>query len=325
MRLFAKKSLGQHFLNSPGVLRKIIDAATLTTGETVLEIGPGTGVLTRALLDAGARVIAVEKDARAIAMLEQTFFKECSSDQLTIIEGDILDPALFNSSPSLTPQDNTTQASVSTPDSLRIKKLAQLSTLKNGNFSLIANIPYYITGAILEKFLEHGPRPDRIVILVQKEVAERIVARDGKESILSVSVKAFGIPKLVAVVPPGAFTPPPTVDSAILSITDISTQKFNLRELDQGSHPGQNSADDAKIDIQHFFKIVKAGFAHKRKFALRNIESLIDSNTVLTREKLESAWKDSNLDPKVRAEDMTVGQWMEMTRKLSTNQENQAN
>ncbi len=151
MPLFAKKSLGQHFLNSSHVLSQIIDAAQVQKGEPVLEIGPGTGVLTKALLNVGAQVIAVEKDHRAIAMLEQTFFNEMKSGQIKLIQGDILE---VDSGP-----------------------VSPLSVLPD-SFSLIANIPYYITGAILEKFLEHGPRPHKMVLLVQKEVAERIVARD---------------------------------------------------------------------------------------------------------------------------------------------------
>lgn len=294
MKLFAKKSLGQHFLNSPGILAKIIAAAELKAGETVLEIGPGTGFLTRELLKTGARVIAIEKDQRAIVMLKQDFFKECASGDLVIIEGDILDPDIFSKA------NTSTQPIVSAA-----------SNLDNGQFALIANIPYYITGAILEKFLEYGPRPNRMVLLVQKEVAERIVARDAKESILSVSVKAFGIPKLVAVVPPGAFTPPPTVDSAILSITEISAERFEPSDSGVG-----DSGVRSKIDIQHFFKLVKAGFAHKRKFALRNIESLIGSNTTLTREKLEHAWSEVRLDPKLRAEDMSVEQWVNLVSKI---------
>lgn len=319
MLLHAKKSLGQHFLNSPSVLRKIIDAAELKTGETVLEIGPGTGILTRALLDTGVKVIAVEKDVRAIAMLEQTFFKECASGQLILIDGDILDPKLF---------DTQKEAVLPTPDTehgpVGMKNRPSLSALRHGNFSLIANIPYYITGAILEKFLEHGPRPDRIVILVQKEVAERIVARDDKESILSVSVKAFGMPKLVAVVPPGAFTPPPTVDSAILSITEISHARFGEEE-DLGKK--RSLEVRTKIDIQHFFRLVKAGFSHKRKFAIRNIEtaeiaeaSRVDA-PVLTREKLERVWTELKIDSKVRAEDIPVGEWIEIARSIGRSRE----
>jgi 16S rRNA (adenine1518-N6/adenine1519-N6)-dimethyltransferase len=297
----AKKSLGQHFLNSPSVLAKIIAAAKLQpggrsqTGETVLEIGPGTGVLTEALLeaggsagggsrsDSGARVIAVEKDHIAFEFLKIKFDEAIRAGRLKLIEGDILDERID-------------------------------ANIPNDKFALVANIPYYITGAILEKFLEYGPRPDRMVLLVQKEVAERIVAKPasgqrasaGKESILSISVKAFGTPHLVATVPRGAFTPAPTVDSAILAIEDISDRNFSSPDKDSVSSDTDTTSDK----IARFFEIVRAGFAHKRKFLIRNLE------TVATRSALERAWKDLGLSEKVRAEELSCAQWISVSRSL---------
>ncbi len=286
MKLQPKKSLGQHFLNSPHVLEQIIGAANIKTGENVLEIGPGTGILTLGLLDASAKVIAVEKDDRAYELLQEKFSKEIANEQLKLIHGDILDSKVFEYRPD--PHANESSSILATP------------------YSLVANIPYYITGAILEKFLENEPRPSRMVLLVQKEVAERIVARPpdrkkldgtrndhGKESILSISVKAFGIPKIIAKVPRGAFTPPPTVDSAILSIENISGANF------------QNH-----IHIKKFFEIVRAGFAHKRKFLIRNLEA------VAAREDLAGIWNELDLDEKVRAEDLTIEQWIGITEPL---------
>jgi 16S rRNA (adenine1518-N6/adenine1519-N6)-dimethyltransferase len=286
MKLQPKKSLGQHFLNSPHVLEQIIGAANIKTGENVLEIGPGTGILTSALIGVGANVIAVEKDDRAYELLKEKFSKEIADERLKLIHGDILDEKIFSSE-----QGRESQSLLGESDS---------------SFALVANIPYYITGAILEKFLEHGPRPSRMVLLVQKEVAERIVARPpdgkksdgtrndrGKESILSISVKAFGTPKIIAKVPRGAFTPPPTVDSAILSIKDISGTNFQ-------SH----------IHIKKFFQIVRAGFAHKRKFLIRNLE------TVAGAEELGAIWNNLGLDEKVRAEDLTIEQWIGITEPL---------
>jgi 16S rRNA (adenine1518-N6/adenine1519-N6)-dimethyltransferase len=267
MSLFAKKSLGQHFLNSPSVLGKIIDAAHLNTGETVFEIGPGTGVLTTELIKISDRVIAIEKDDRAYALLQEKYVTEIASGKLKLIHGDILE---FDR--------------------------AALG-LTDGGYAVVANIPYYITGAILESFLEHSPRPRRMILLVQREVAERIIARDGKESILSVSVKAFGTPRIVAIVPPGAFTPPPTVDSAILEISNINSPDAKARFTDH-EH------------ARHFFRIVKAAFAHKRKFALRNLEILFD------REILERAWADTSLAPNIRSEDIPVEKWVELANAL---------
>ncbi len=258
MYLPPKKSLGQHFLNSKHVLKQIINAANIKKGETILEIGPGTGILTEALSNAGAKVIAVEKDERAHELLRTKFFKQAAAGDFTLIHGDIL-------------EDST-------------------DFIPKGQYSIVANIPYYITGAILQKFLECEYRPDKMILLVQKEVANRIVAKDGKESILSISVKAFGTPKIIATVPPGAFTPPPTVDSAILAIENIKNTFFAENNL--------------KID--RFFEIVRAGFAHKRKFLISNLKS------VMKDDDLKRIWQELGLDPKIRAEDLTKDQWLKI-------------
>lgn len=256
MFLFAKKSLGQHFLNSKHVLEQIIEAANIKKGELVLEIGPGTGILTEALLNAEARVIAVEKDNRAIELLRSKFQNPITNNQLALTHGDVLEDS-SNSVP-------------------------------NEPYLIVANIPYYITGAILEKFLENDHKPNRMILLVQKEVADRITTKDDKESILSISVKAFGTPKMVAKVPRGAFTPPPNVDSAILSIENISDKLFV----------------ENNVKISSFFAVVKAGFAHKRKYTISNLGEIMAKN------KLEEIWSTLNIDPKIRSEKMTLENWI---------------
>ncbi len=268
-----KKSLGQHFLHSPSALKKIVDAAHIAPGETVLEIGPGTGVLTKALLETGAKVVAIEKDNRAFDVLSNKFAPEIVNEKLELVIGDVLEENFSSTS--------------------------NLSTkLREGKYALVANIPYYITGAILEKFLEYSPRPNRMVLLVQKEVAERIVARDKKESILSISVKAFGTPRVIAIVPRGAFVPAPNVDSAILEINDISGKNFTAI-----TKKNQNN-----VEIARFFEIVKVGFAHKRKFVKRNLESVLDQKT------LEQIWTEQNIPEKIRAEDMSLEQFIYLSR-----------
>ncbi len=275
MALFAKKSLGQHFLNSKHVLGQIITASNIAKGENVLEIGPGTGALTRPLLDAGAKVIAAEKDDRAIDFLKGIFTTECESGQLTVVHGDILELRKAQSASNGTGGD--TKPIISLP------------------YAVIANIPYYITGSILQSFLEFTPRPTRMVLLVQKEVAERIVARDSKESILAISVKAFCNAKIIANVPRGAFTPPPNVESAILSLENITDERFV-----------QNN-----VEISRFFRILKAGFAHKRKYLKRNIEEVLSADEIL---KLSAKWTELNLDEKVRAEDLELDTWFKLAK-----------
>ncbi len=213
----AKKHLGQHFLKSESALSKIVDAADPTSDDIIVEIGPGTGALTKQLLFFSGKVIAIEKDRDLIPLLQETFASEIAEGKLDLIEQDIL-----NFDPTI------------------------LSFYKEHDYKLVANIPYYITGAIIEKFLSTPFQPTQMVVLIQKEVAERIIARDKKESILSIAVKAYGIPKIIAKVPPGAFVPPPTVDSAILSIEDITRDFF------------------VDLDEALFFKVLKGVFGKKR-------------------------------------------------------------
>ena len=191
-----KKSLGQHFLNSDFVPKKMCNAAGVVAGETILEIGPGTGILTAEILKRGATVIAIEADLRAITVLEETFSTEISSEQLIIFHHDArkLDMAQFG--------------------------------LVDQQFKVVANIPYYISGLLFRQCLESAIQPNTLVFLVQKEVAERI-ARDPKESILSQSVKIFGDPKYVGTIKRGHFTPPPAVDSAIIAITNIDRSRLH--------------------------------------------------------------------------------------------------
>lgn len=224
---FAKKSLGQNFLTSTRALADIISASEVKAGDEILEIGPGRGVLTAELLKTGARITAIEKDRELVPLLNELFSSEVSSGQLTIIEADVLE---FDVS-------------------------SYVHTI-NKPYKLIANIPYYITGQIFRMFLEKGPQPSSMTLLVQKEVAERVIARDGKESILSMSVKAYGTPKYVSTVKRGSFNPAPNVDSAILHIANISKDFFITHNITE----------------ELFFEVMKASFAHKRKVISSNLK-----------------------------------------------------
>lgn len=261
----AKKSLGQNFLKSGKYLRLIVDVAQIDQNETVLEIGPGKGALTAKLLEKvkekDGKVIAVEKDDLLIPFLQDLFKKEISQKRLRLIHGDILDMA---------------------PEALDLPS----------SYKLVANIPYYITGAILRMFLSSQNPPNTMVLMLQKEVARRIIARDGKESLLSLSVKAYGTPRYVDTVKAMYFSPKPNVDSAILLIENISKNFFHT------------------FSEEKFFDVIKAGFAHKRKILARNLESAFQ------KEKIATTFSESGLDAKSRAEDITLEQWKVLAEKL---------
>jgi 16S rRNA (adenine1518-N6/adenine1519-N6)-dimethyltransferase len=218
----AKKSLGQNFLMHAAIAERIADSAQIAKTDTVLEIGPGTGMLTRPLLARAKKVIAIEADGELFALLQKEFADAITAKKLELIHGDIreLDFAIL-------PR----------------------------KYVVVANIPYYITGEILRSFLEAARQPSSMTLLVQKEVAVRIV-RSKKESLLSLSIKAFGTPSYEFTVPSGAFRPAPKVDSAVLRIRDISRKNFKSR------------AEEAK-----FFELIHAGFAHKRKLLAGNLRT----------------------------------------------------
>lgn len=254
--MLKKKSLGQHFLHAPAYLEKIVEAAGVKEDDLVLEIGPGDGALTEVLLTKGARVIAVEKDHRLIPILKNKY-SDISPYSFHIIEEDVLRVDISNHLP------------------------------KDEAYKIVANIPYYITGAVIKKFLSSTRQPTSMTLLVQKEVAERI-AREPKESILSLSVKAYGEPTYVKTVPRGAFTPPPNVDSAILHIGAISRERFRNYEQEE-----------------RFFELIRAGFAHKRKLLARNLEPVLgtESSNIL---------KNVGISPMARAEDLALKDWLHL-------------
>lgn len=241
------------------MISDIVSSANIHADDFVLEIGPGEGILTRGLLATGAHVIAVEKDDRLISVLEEKFKEEIASGKFELIHADIL---------NFTPP-NTGQ-----------------------KFKIVANIPYYITGQIIRMFLESNNQPESMTLLIQKEVVDRIIARDNKESLLSLSVKVFGEPKLVRVVGRGAFSPQPNVDSAVLHIGNISKKKLD------------------GVSEKFFFKVLHAGFAHKRKQLLPNLSELFP------KEILTEAFVKCNIPPKSRAEDVPLEKWITLCKNL---------
>lgn len=263
--MYAKKSLGQHFLTSESAVDVIIDAGDVTADDIILEVGPGKGMLTKKLLFFARKIIAVEKDAQLVETLKEKFKKEIKNKKLILVHDDILDYKL------------------------QIK-----------NYKLIANIPYNITGVLIRKFLETKHQPEIMVLMLQKEVVERIVAKNkkpfdsahGKESILSISVKAYGEPKYVQMVKAGSFSPAPKVDSAILLIQNISKKFFK------------------DFPEKEFFGILHAGFKSKRKKLSSNL------SVVIKKEKVLEVFKKLNFDPNLRAEDLSLEGWRKLSEGL---------
>ncbi len=214
-------------------------------------------MLTRALLARAQKVIAVEADGSLVEKLKETFAKEIADKRLELVHEDI---RTFD------------------------------RTHLPAEYALVANIPYYITGEIIREFLSGTHQPSSITLLVQKEVAERI-AREEKGNLLSLSVRAYGAPHYAFTVPRGAFVPAPKVDSAVLSIIDISRTRFQSKE-----------------EEDRFFALIRAGFAHKRKQLLGNLKEHYDERL------LTEAFQKIGIAPKARAEDLTLPLWLDLVR-----------
>ncbi|MBU6388353.1 ribosomal RNA small subunit methyltransferase A [Patescibacteria group bacterium] len=245
----AKKSLGQHFLMHARIAERIALVAGLAPDAIVLEIGPGTGMLTRELVKRAKKVIALEADRDLFEKLRADFSHDIREGIVELVHGDI--------------------------------RTFDMSALPKG-YALVANIPYYLTGDIFRMFLASDNQPSSLTLLVQKEVADRI-ARAKKESILSLSVKAYGVPKREFIVPRGAFVPAPKVDSAVLTVHDISRKHFAT-----------------KGEEERFFALIHAGFAHRRKFVRKNLA--------------EAGLPSGGIPEKARAEDLPLAVWLALSK-----------
>jgi len=254
-----KKKLGQNFLQDPAILDKIVSIADVTEKDTVLEIGPGLGSLTRHLAAAAKEVLAVEIDGEMIPPLKASLSGYANA---TIIQGDMLQ---------------------TTPSEI----------IKVPEYLVIANIPYYITSALLRHLLSNDPRPRGMVLTIQKEVAKRICVEDGKKmSLLALSVQVYGKPEITARIPAGAFYPPPKVDSAVIRI-----------ELYPEPRIPADSLDD-------FFLLAKAGFSQKRKTLRNALAGGLHLSTVETENLLRTA----EIDPRRRAETLTLHEWGQLVK-----------
>jgi 16S rRNA (adenine1518-N6/adenine1519-N6)-dimethyltransferase len=256
-----KQSLGQNFLSDDNILARIVDAAEVTTTDNVLEIGPGLGSLTEHLARRAGRVVAVELDDRFIPILQSQL---AVFDNVTVVHGDILeqDPAgWFGREP----------------------------------YKVVANVPYYITGAILRHLLEGPGKPEIVVLTVQKEVAERITAEPGEMSLMAVSVRFYGRAEKVDTIKAGTFWPRPEVDSAILRV-----------DLRQG--PYLPLAEEKK-----FFQIVRTAFSQPRKQLQKNLRSL-----GYNRKAMMALLREAGIDGRRRAETLSMDEWVAVYRVLRT-------
>lgn len=257
-----KKSLGQNFLRDKEVLKRIIESADISPDDFVLEIGPGEGVLTEELARHAKKVLAIEIDRELIGNLRKKFRNDRN---VTIIEGDVL--------------------KINLPELIK-KEFGEPSAAR---YKLVANIPYYITSPIIRLFLETAFPPREILLMIQKEVAERIVAKPGNMSILAVSVQYYAAAELLFDVAATAFYPIPEVDSAVIRIA------HNL------GHP-------TKEETKKFFRVVKAGFSSKRKTLLNNLSSGLHLDKRVAEEKLASA----GLGPSQRAQELSIKDWKKL-------------
>lgn len=258
--LKAKKSLGQNWLVDTSYIERILSAAELAPTDTVLEIGPGAGALTRRLAEKAGRVVAVEIDPRFVAALRQEL---APLPNVQIVEGDILE-------------------------------LEPGALVQGEPYVVVANLPYYITSPILRHLLEAGRPPQRALLMVQKEVAQRICAAPGDLSILGVSVQFYAQPRLEFTVPPSAFRPPPNVESAVV--------RLDLR-------PAPAVPD---VNREDFFRVVRAGFGQKRK----QLANSLSAGLALPKERLTTLLTSTSIDPQRRAETLSLDEWGALTHAL---------
>jgi len=251
--LRADKRLGQNFLQDPFALEKIVQVAEIQDNDSVLEIGPGLGSLTRYLAVSAREVIAVELDEDLLPPLKAAL---APYQNIRLIHGNIL-------------------------------KLSPSELIQQPDYLVVANIPYYITSAVIRHLLESERKPRRVVLTIQKEVAERICARPGDLSLLALSVQVYGKPEIAARIPAEAFYPAPKVDSAIIRI-DIYPSPLIPKPL-----------------LDTFFRLIKAGFGQKRK-TLRNS---LSSGLHIPPAEAETLLTSAKIDPKRRAETLSIEEW----------------
>jgi 16S rRNA (adenine1518-N6/adenine1519-N6)-dimethyltransferase len=261
--LKARKSLGQHFLVDEAVLNTIVEAAELSPEDTVVEVGPGLGILTVELARHAGNIIAVELDTKLASLLQRRL---ASQSNLSVINADIL---------KVTP--------------------SQLLAGKS-KYKVVANLPYYITSPVLRYFMEATSKPSLMVVMVQQEVGEAIVAASGKMSLLAVSLQVYSKARIISHVPSQCFYPQPKVDSVVV--------RFDLLP-----EPAVKVAD-----MNGFFEVVKGGFSSPRK----QLHNSLAHGMGMKPAEVASLLEKANIDPKRRAETLSLEEWAKLYKALET-------
>jgi 16S rRNA (adenine1518-N6/adenine1519-N6)-dimethyltransferase len=257
------KRLGQNFLVDKLAIKKIVTAAELSFSDIVVEIGPGFGNLTKELAKKVKKVIAIEKDPRMINILSETL-KEFNN--IEIIQGDVL----------------------------KMQNADFKLQNYNPKFKIVANLPFYLTAPLIRKFLESEIQPELIVLIIQKEVAQRICAKPPDMNLLAVSVQFYAKTKIITYIPRTSFWPQPKVDSAIIRITPTI------------------GVNKKSVNVDLFFKIVKAGFSQPRKQLANNLSKKLK----LSKDRVKTWLLANNIKPDKRAETLNLKDWLNLTKSL---------
>ncbi|KKW09316.1 MAG: Ribosomal RNA small subunit methyltransferase A [Candidatus Kaiserbacteria bacterium GW2011_GWA2_49_19] len=291
--LAPSKRYGQNYLVDQEVIKTIIGVADLKPTDTVVEVGPGFGVLTLALAEKVKKVFSFEIEKKLQSYWAEKINNE-KIDNLEIVWGNVLREfeRFCHSDPPTGGEESLSQS----PNGQR--SFASLK-MTDRRYKVVANLPYQITSPIVRLFLENPLPPTEMVLMVQKEVAERICARPGDMSLLSVAVQYYAQAELAAPVPRSAFWPEPRVDSAVIRLTQPENKRARNQEFDG-----------------RFFSLVKAGFANRRKFLLKNLLPLVGKEN---KGRLERAFLALNLKSSARAQELSVAQWVELTEELLDN------
>lgn len=282
------RSKGQNFLINEEIYNNIINSADLNDNDIVLEVGPGLGFLTEKLAKRAKQVIAVELDDKLAGLLKESL-QEKKIEKVEVINANILNLRIMN---------NELRIMRGSKENVNSTSHDLLFMLHNSNYKIVANLPYNITSVFLRKFLTSNFKPELMVLMLQKEVAERIVAKPSKMSLLSVSVQFYAEAEIIKNVLRENFWPQPEVDSAIIKITDKKKRKERV-----------------ELDEKEFFRFVKFGFSSKRKMLKNNLAA----GYHISQKEVEEFIEKNDFDTKIRAQELSVNDWIKLFGDFSRN------